>query len=85
MREYGRLLKMINVGEFSPLVYEMRISADELDTILYALKQIPEKKRYLTNVHEKLIKNYEKLTAIRNVDGLRRYGLMDASRNNWKS
>lgn len=75
---------MISVGETYPIIYEMRISAEELDLLLIQLQKGDPEKGLYGEIQQRLTENFKKLQAIRNVNGLRRYGLMDSSRNNWK-
>ena len=67
-----------------PIIYEMKISASELDVILLALSNWKTKDSIFNKQREELIDAYGKLQSIRTVKGLERYGTMDSSRLNWK-
>ena len=72
-------------GTSNPIVYEMRITASELDVILLALEhETSEGNDYYNNIKDKLLKEYKCLSEIRNIRALRKYGYMDESRLNWK-
>jgi len=75
---------MITTGEHMPIVYEMRISASELDVILIALDAWETTDTLFKKQRDELRQQYRKLQNIRGVDGLVKYGVMDKSRMNWK-
>jgi len=77
--------EIISGGSYSPIIYEMRITASELDIMLLALEH--EKARgndIFTETKERLLKELKLLSEIRQVRSLRKYGYMDESRLNWK-
>lgn len=71
---------MISSGKSYPIIYEMRMSASELDMIIKGLKLI----KYPNDEEAKLLSQYEDLSKIRNNRALRQYGYMDEMRLNWK-
>ena len=66
-------------GQEYPVVYEMRITAMELDVIIRGLRELEKPSDY----EKKLLSEYEALAEIRSIRALRRYGFMDSSRLNW--
>jgi len=75
---------MHTTGESMPIIYEVRISAMELDVILLALSKWDTKDTLFNKQREELIDAYSKLQSIRTVKGLQKYGIMDEGRMNWK-
>ena len=71
---------MITAGKSHPIVYEMRITASELDITIKGLKAIKDPSKY----DKKLLEEYEILSKIRSVRACRKYGYMDESRLNWQ-
>ncbi len=67
-----------------PIIYEIRISAMELDVILIALNEWKTVDTLFNKQREELINSYGKLQSIRAVKGLKKYGTMDESRLNWE-
>jgi len=76
---------MITAGENKPIIYELRLSALELDVLLIKLQQGTEENGVYGETQKKLTDFFTKLQAIRSSDGrLVRYGTMDSSRLNWE-
>lgn len=67
-------------GIYSPIAYEIRMTASELGIIIKALKLYNTP----TKEEKELLENYEKLYAILDVSSCRKYGYIDESRLNWK-
>jgi len=76
---------MISEGTYNPIIYEMRISASELDVLLLALEH--EKATgndIFSETKERLLKELRLLSEIRQIRSLRKYGYMDELRLNWE-
>lgn len=76
---------MITAGDSKPIIYELRLSALELDVLLIKLQQGKEENGVYGKTQKELTDFFTKLQAIRGGSGrLVRYGTMDSSRLNWE-
>jgi len=71
---------MISEGDMYPIVYEIRMTASELDIIIKALKRLTDPSKD----EMQLLTDYEKLSQMRDVRACRKYGYMDEGRMNWQ-
>ena len=76
----------VTVGESKPIIYELMLSASELDVILIKLEQGGIEGGVYGETQKKLIDYFKKLQDIRSPSDVRlvRYGIMDSSRLNWE-
>lgn len=76
----------VTVGESKPIIYELMLSASELDVILIKLEKGGIESGVYGETQKKLIDYFKKLQDIRSPSDVRlvRYGIMDSSRLNWE-